>query len=372
MPPGPTIRPATPADRPAIAALIARIGFDDEVADAAPAAADLLPPNEAIPGLPGRTFEPGWVIEAEGRIAGSIENRIQPYVLGPEPVVAAAPSALVVEPAWRSLCAPLIDRYVRQPGVDLLLNTTATAAAAKLFTTFFRFRRPPGPSFAEVAFWITDGPAFAAYLARRRRDWWHRLARVLTPAAGAATWLRRPPPAWRRGAEVRSVGLEALDAGFDRLFAAIRTAKPDVLLARRDRAALQWRFSRVQRVGRLTLLEARRAGRLEGYLALGRYDQPRLGFRRLRVIDLMAQDDDQAVLQALLAGAHAVARRERVAVLEVVGLPAPIRALIATGRPLRRRMATDPYLFRPRRPDLEARLATEAGWYRTPIDGDAS
>jgi hypothetical protein len=370
---GPAIRTATPADRPAIAELIGRVGFDDDVGDAvaAPVAADLLPANADIPGLPGRAFEPGWVIEVEGRIAGSLENRIQPYVLGPDSLVAAAASAMIIEPPLRSLSMSLIDQYVRQPGIDLLLDTTATAAAARLFTTFFRFRQPPGPSFGEVAFWITDGPAFAHYLGRRRGGWWQRLAPALTPAAMAARLLRRPPTAWRRGAEIRLAPLETLDPGFDELFAAIRTAKPDVLLARRDRAGLQWRFARTAREGRLTLLEAHRAGRLDGYLALGRYDQPRLGFCRLRVIDLVARNDDAVVLKALLAAAHDVAKRQRVAVLEVVGLPTPIRTLIGTGRPLQRRMASNPYLFRALRPGLETRLAVEAAWYPTSIDGDA-
>lgn len=372
---GHTIRTATPADRPAIAALIARVGFDYDVSDATapgPLAADLLPANTDIPGLPGQAFEPGWVIEIEGRIAGSLENRIQPYVLGSDPLVAAAASAMIIEPPLRSLSAPLIDRYARQPGVDLLINTTATNAAARLFTTFFSFRRPPGPSFADVAFWITNGPAFARYLARRKGGWWQRLAPGLTPAALVAARLRRPPASWLGGIDVTAVPLEMLNPAFDQLFVAVCAAKPGVLLARRDRATLQWRFARLHRIGQLTLLEARRAGQLTGYLALGRYDQPGLGFHRLRVIDLLAQDDDQAVLKALLAGAHDLARRQRVAVLEVVGLPAPMRALIGTGRPLRRQMASDPYLFRPRRPGLETRLATETAWYPTSIDGDAS
>jgi hypothetical protein len=90
------------------------------------------------------------------------------------------------------------------------------------------------------------------------------------------------------------------------------------------------------------------------------------------VVDLFVADDDEGVVAELLGAATALARELGCHVLEVIGLPASLRAVAAGSRPLERRFPVHPWLFRAVDDELGETLSEPSVWYPTLFDGDSS
>jgi len=111
---------------------------------------------------------------------------------------------------------------------------------------------------------------------------------------------------------------------------------------------------------------------LEGYLILSREDEPGIGLKRSRIIDLFVANDDAETIDALLDAAYESSREQGCHVLESAGLPPDIGNLLFRRRPFTRTFPNYPYFHKPLAPELERRLAPEAAWYLTMYDGDSS
>ena len=67
----------------------------------------------------------GWVLVEQDRVVGYLANIVQQYVLDGRTLTAASAASLVVDPEFRGSSLQLYLAFVRQTGIQLLLNTTA-------------------------------------------------------------------------------------------------------------------------------------------------------------------------------------------------------------------------------------------------------
>lgn len=333
--------------------------------------------NPARPRM-GR-LSPGWVIEADGRIVGFFGNVLMRYQIGQQVLLAGAGTQLGVLAPYRDHTNALATAYFTQPGVDLILGTTTNEASGRVYRRFGCHPLPQN-DYQQINYWVLDAAAFIeAIVLRRLRQ--PRLARLsgslLGPfltafAAARSRDLRQRLP----GKPLSSLPVERVpfaDIGddFDQLWR--RKATQDGrLLACRTAADLRWHFRHSAETDALTILGCRKNGRLEGYLALIRETLPDLRLVRAKIADLFVVGDDQAVIDALLAGAAEVAQTAGCHLLEFQGFPRPIRERVLHYRPFIRRVPAFPFYYKACSPTLEDQLRSAAAWYPTPYDGDST
>ncbi len=142
------------------------------------------------------------------------------------------------------------------------------------------------------------------------------------------------------------------------------------LLGVRTAEALRWHFRQSPGARWAKAVCCRRAGRLAGYAIIMRLDSPELGLARIRIADLLAENDDGTVIDDLLWASYQQARREGVSVLELVGYPGGIRARFVRRKPYSRQLESWPYFYRAFATELQAGLRSEQAWYACPYDGD--
>ncbi len=315
----------------------------------------------------------GWVLEdAGGSVVGTFGNIPLIYEYGGRRLRAAAASAWAVDPRHRRGSLLLLGRFFQQKNVDLLLDTTADAPAAKAFEAF-KARRVPHPEYDQALFWPTRFRAFAAAVLRRR----HRMLGALAlPAAfvlrgldalrGWGSWRHLPASDPEVGTVV---ALNGFDARFDSLWAALRRRFPERLMAARDRATLEWHFRSARKP---LVLGLEKAGELTGYVVLIRRDRQEIGLRRLQVADLQVAGEDPAAVRTLIAAALRQAREDGIGVVEAIGFgPAKRQALISLS-PRRRRLPSWPFFYKATDPRRLPELDRVAAWDPSPYDGDAS
>lgn len=313
----------------------------------------------------------GFVLEADGGIAGFLGSLIQIFEFRGAPLRAATIWGFVVDPEARGGSMQLLRAFTRQPHVDLLLATTATVQVPEILS-LLKFQRLPVADYDVGLYWVTGARGLVA--SNLRRVGWPGWAAsaaggLLAPALWAETRLRARRPPGAAGVAIETLAPARAGAEFDALWQRVRESD-DRLALRRSAELLRWHFAPEGWEVAPVLLAARRDGELQGYAALVRADKTDNGLRRWQVADLLAVGDAPDVIRALLAAAHEHARRDGADMLEVFGMPASLRPLVLEGRPRTWPKASWPYLYKAKDAAIAEALRSPDAWYPTLIDGD--
>jgi len=324
------------------------------------------------PALEGRKVSRGWVLEAGGSVVGFVANVAQLYRHGDRILFAAAASGLLVAPAFRGSSLQLMVAFTTQPGVDLLLNTTAAPHVSKIME-FLKLTRIPQPDYDRSLYWVLRPVQFAA--AGLRKKGFSAISRPASVGLGPLLWMEgrlrgRGSASRSRDLELRTLDAVTIGAEFDSLWER-RVAERTGLLAVRDARTLRWHFAARSPTPPL-LIGAYRGTMLKGYLAVVRRDSPHLGLARALVADIFVERDDPLIVRALVSHAMVEARRGGAAMLEIVGFPARIREALWAYRPFELVNESWPFLYRASDPVLHRELGAERAWFASSFDGDGS
>ena len=369
----PVIREARHSDCERIGALMRRNGISENE----------LSTNEWVelwrdnPARPDDQSIPiGWVLEQAGNVVGYLGNIPLHYYYQGHRFLATVARGFAVDVEYRSQSLRLAAAFFSQKNVDLLLNTTANAAAGSVFQ-LCKAEKLPQPDYDKALFWIIDGKGFAGSVLRKR-GYGSALTALAGTVLSSALHIegrvrRRGPLVSAARCEVSVLEPRSIDEEFESFWQRTLAQRPQCLLADRSRRTLRWHFNNRSADARHTrFICARRSGDLVGYLALTRVDSPEIGLRRSRVADLVAEHDDPALIDALLCAALGQARADGSHILELVGFPARIRARCVAGQAYMRPFPVWQFWYKAVSTKLQESLRDEAAWYGSSYDGDAS
>jgi len=314
----------------------------------------------------------GWVCEnADGEIVGSVANIPLAYEFEGRPLVAATSRALVMDSAYRSHSVWLLSKFFSQSDVDLFVNTTVTAKAARLQEAFRALRVPLG-AWDRSAFWVTNYRAFTASLmARKGMAGMAGLTYPLSAGlfvrdslAGKALWARRNG--------VRPQFCNHFDERFDVFWERMRTQRAHHLLATRSRQVLDWHFRHSLASNKAWLLTVNKGDELSAYAILCRQDNPSYELQRMRLIDFQALAGQNELLRPIVAHALERCHDEGVHMLEAMGFSAEKQRVIDSTAPHYRELGAWRYFYKAKNEQLAHRLRDPEVWDPCCFDGDAS
>ncbi len=363
------IREVTNDDRESVNALLRR----HDMAGGALAADAWSSMWDGNPFDQGGTRPKGWVLDGPEGVCGYLGSIPFRYHFGGRQLVGAAAHAFAVDAQHRSHSLRLAAAFFLQPGVDLIINTTANAATMAIFQ-LCKAQRIPQPGYATALFWVADESGFSEALLRR----WG------TPAS-AAVAARALGPALKIESRLRSRGpvpaaarwqFETMTAGeigdeFDGLWRRWVAGHLTSLVADRSAAALRWHYKDRGTQRRAVIVCARDENGLQGFAALVRDDNPEIGLRRWRIADMMVLGDEPVLVDALVERSFRHAQLTACHVLEAVGFPAHIRARLVAGAPHERELPSWPFWYKAS-PAWSEALSDARVWYATSYDGDAT
>ena len=90
------------------------------------------------------------------------------------------------------------------------------------------------------------------------------------------------------------------------------------------------------------------------------------------VADMLARQDDPAIIRDLWAAAYEHAKRVGSDILEVSGFPHSVREVISQWKPYLIKFSGSPFYYRAADPILHKTLSDGIAWYATPFDGDTT
>ncbi len=319
----------------------------------------------------GREWWPiGWVLEADNKdIVGYIGNIPLLYELQGKTLLTATGRAFVVDAQHRSHSFLLLDRYFRQPKVDLHLNTTVNAQAVSAYAIFRALRVPVG-EWDQSAFWITHHRGFVKSLLKSRST---PLAGLLSFPISLAPRIRElfSPKKLKVDDGVRVEYGSHFDERFDAFWLELKKDNRH-LLAVRDRETLEWHFKHSLLRDRIWILTVGTTDRIEAYAIFFRDDNAKFDLKRMRLIDFQALNGGHHLLPSILAEALRRCRAEGIHMLEVIGYCPEKREVVDDVIPYRRRLPSWMYFYRTKNRELAEQLKTADVWDPSGFDGDSS
>ena len=314
----------------------------------------------------------GWVLDTAQGIVGYQGSVPLLYQFGGRTLVAATGTGLVIEPAYRARTIGLMASFYRQRGVDLLLMTFTIASVTELAKALHAKALAQHDN--KGLFWVLDAHQFTKALAAKF-DLGSGMAAVGTFLGSAvlrADALRRGPRRHLMN-EFKVTEIEVKDIGDE--FQALwkrKLAETPRLFADRSPASLRWHFTIPGSSSTASVLCCHRFGRLVGYAIVQHTIDRETGMRRSMLADILVEQDDSGVTEALLEAAHSNAVASGDHVFEVIGLPRHIRQILMRWNPYVRRYPTDLLIYKTTDQALARTLAEENAWYAGPLDGDTT
>lgn len=364
------LREATFADFEGIAKLKARSGI---VADSPENWNRLWKANPAL--VAGEQTRPiGWVLDAEGEIVGYLGNIALQCQYGERKLSAVATHGFCADPPYRGVSLSLASAFYRQKTVDFFVSSSAIEVTGKMALAF-KCAALPQPDYDTVLFWVLRPYSFGRILMQKLD-----LTPVLQPIGRAVVAFvvaadrlvrRRRPRFTSATLTVKGSNIDVLDKEIGELFAD-KLKEGTRFFADRSPEVLRWHFEIPGDRGSAHVLRCYENQKLQGYAVVRSDKDPRDGIRKSVIADLIARQDDPAVVKALWAAAYEHATAVGSDVLEVQGFPSQIREAATAWRPYRRKLPACPYYYRATDPVLHKALSDPSPWYACPFDGDAT
>ncbi len=311
----------------------------------------------------------GWVLETErGEIVGSIGNLPLDYEFRGRKLSAATAYGWVVDEAYRSYSVMVLNRFMRQPGIDLFVFTTVGDKAEPIYSSGFQLSRAPVGCWDRSIFWITNYRGFAKSALNHRKVSFGG-ALCYPAAAGIYAWdqLQARVPSSDPAYEIQLC--RQFDDRFEEYWQEIRR-KQRHLLPVRSRETLEWHFQHA--FSPTTILAILKESRFVGYAIFGRQDNTALGLKRVRIVDFQALEGHAPGFVSALTWMIARCRAEGIHVLEMMGdwLVRPDLPKIAA--PHQRTLSSWMYYYKAPDPQLAEALRDPGAWAPSSFDGDAS
>ena len=324
---------------------------------------------------PGTVERPiGWVLEADGAVVGYLGNISLRCWYGDQALSAVTAHGFVVDPPYRAVGLSLAAAFFRQKSVDLYVSTSAIEAVGKIALAF-KSAPLPQPDYDTVLFWVLQPYPFAQSLVTKL-NLSPALSRIGTAVGALAISTdkilrQRWPRSSASSLAVSEISPEQIGDDFQSLWAEKLRERPR-LFAERTPATLRWHFEIPGDIGLARVICCRQDGKLVGYAVVRSDTDPENGLRKSLIADLIARQDDPAVLRALWSAAYDYAKQAGSHVLEVQGFPPGVRQIFSDWKPYQRKLPACPYYYKATDPLLQQTLAGAAAWYACPFDGDAT
>lgn len=313
----------------------------------------------------------GWVLEDDGRMVGFFGNLPLAGSHNGKPVRIACASAWGIHPDYRDQTEAMCRAYFEQPNVDLLIVTSAIKPTARRFEQFDGAPIPQ-PNLSDIPYWIVDSWGFLRAAFRKKGQgktmaWVSGLLASVPLDFSMRIKGRRPYGALNH---ITPVGIDGIDAAFDDLWARKQKELTGRIVAVRDATALKWCFGLGSNHAETKLIRYDKDGSLRGYVAVVQENAPEIGLKRLKIADVLIENDDPDVARALFAAAYEYGIAKRCHVVEIIGLAPSLRALVGNHKPYSRSMPTQPFYYKVVNPALADAANDPEGWYISAFDGD--
>jgi hypothetical protein len=317
------------------------------------------------------TWPIGWVLETANReIVGTFSNIPLQYYLNRRLLRVATSRAWISDEAYRPYALLLLNEFYSQRRIDLFLCTSVSPASIPTVSAF-QSQKVPAGAWDRAGFWITHYPSFAASALLLKQI---PCAPLFQYPCALALWAKDhfAPHSFHGIRTSETAVCSAFNSQFDDFWEETQKLRSGILLADRSSAWLAWHFKDGISSGRAFAITLSKGQALYAYGIFHRKDEPKIGMRRLRLVDYQSLDGDPSLVKPILARAAQICREKKIDALEIVGWRLEPGDVIDQLAPHKRDLPCWRYWYKTNDAVLAERLSHPASWDPSTLDGDSS
>ena len=313
----------------------------------------------------------GWVLEHKHNIVGFFCNLPRLYYFRNKQIIISVASQWALEKKHRRKIHQLASAYFEQKNTDMLIATTANNSAGRIFK-YYGAQKIPQLDYEKILYWVVRPDKFihAGMVKKKFPQFFNSvISKMGFPVKRAIdTFKFHKPKGQKNGVTI--IDVKDIDEQFDDLWVR-KSSNYSGLLACRDSINLRWHFMNLTAEKKVNLLLSNK-GRLRGYgIVLGNKTQD-MKLRRLQIVDLFVENDDEMIVNDLLCAAYDFAVEKKYDILEWKGMPSQLRKIALQHWPLRRNILQWPLYYKIKSNEFLSKTISPNNWYVTPFDGDTT
>lgn len=316
----------------------------------------------------------GWILESDKKVVGFIGNIARAYSFRGREWIAGVARAFVVDELFRAHSLRLVASFFQQKGADLLIFSSANSESEAVYR-LARASCIPQQDYHNDLFWIVSPHSFSVSLLRKRgvgKFLSALISGIISPFLSLEMLLRRR---WANNSvsEIEIISPDEMTNEFDEFWSKLQRYHSDRLLSYRDRDSIAWQFSNeCANTRNPVIFTLRIDGLLAGYAIVTRVDSPKFNLKRMMITDLIVLDDDPDKIGNLIQDIYTYAKKQKMAMLQMVGFPSFVRSALKPLYPFMHTLPYTPFWYFVVNPELKDPLQNESAWYATTFDGDSS
>ena len=311
----------------------------------------------------------GWVLENESKkIVGVYLSLFMTYQLNGKNYKASIVNSWAVDYDYRKGSLNLFNCWHNQKNIDILVDNRRSERSARILSAF-KFKNLPAKDFQNVMYWVFDYSHFFKSIIKKKTKLSPGLL-VLVPALFFKIF-----DLFFRGNKIFKPKQNAVEFMlFDKMFDAFWHALPKTnqFISERNSASLKWHFERLIKSKRATILTLSKDNVLNGYIIIMRSDNPSIGLKRFKVVDLQVLPNNEDLILDLLINAIAYSKKQNIHVLELSGFGARVRNQALKTKPFIRKLSYSPFFYKLISQDLKTAFTEKVKWEASLYDGDTS
>ena len=309
----------------------------------------------------------GWVCENEqSEIVGSLGNVPLIYELNGREILTATSRALVADHAYRGYMFPIIRRFIRQPGAELIVDATSNSNSTPLHKAC-RFLPVPAGNWRKSTFWITNHKGFLVS-SLKKKHLPSSIRYLISPYSHVRELFFRKPSSGSHELQV----CKGFDERFEEFWIRLKQAHPQQLLANRSQKTLAWHFHYSLAQDETWIVAANDGASLAAYAVFQRQDNPEVDLKRVRLVDYQDLDGSCRFLESMLHWGLEQCSLREIHMLEAFGFAEKKQRVIDKFVPYTRELPSWLFYYKTINPTLAPALTQPDVWDPCHYDGDAS
>ena len=316
----------------------------------------------------------GWVLECDNYIVGYIGNIPRAYILNGKTWIAGVARSFVVDQEYRRHSLKLISEFFRQKEADLLIFSSANKLSSSIYK-MVKAKPIPQDSYDNDLFWIVSPSSFISSVLRKKgvsKKLSFLISYLISPFVLLENLLQNR---WAKvlNFEVEILSPDMLTSKIDKLWQKIKSNNPNKLLCFRDKHSILWQYNNDSSKKRNPLIfTLSRNKMISGYLIISEMDSIEFGLKRMIIDDLIVYDNNPNSILCLVKKAFLYAKKNKVDILQITGLPDNIREALKSTKPFSHKYSYTRFWYYVINQDLDKPLKKKSTWYASLFDGDSS
>tara|TARA_B100000029_G_scaffold515285_1_gene621533 strand:- start:469 stop:1566 length:1098 start_codon:yes stop_codon:yes gene_type:complete len=313
----------------------------------------------------------GWVLENEQkRIVGSLSNILKEYYYNNKKFFVACSHAWIVEDKFRLEAFALLKNFFSQKNIDVFMVTTANESTAKIWLRHDA-KKMPVSTYQNSMFFVLDLEKLICSFLKVKKIY---LGKIINKFIFYLSYvfLYKKINFWKSVNQPKNVIINTIiDNEFDVFWEDYKSEFKYKFLQSRSASWIRWHIQQKIEQNKAWINTVTENKKILGYAICLERNNPKIGLKRIVIIDLVSLQDNTEVYLSLIKGCVNESKKRGYHMIEAIGFKNSKNRIFSQFKTFNRKFPIFPFYYKIGKIVDKNFLNVEDAWDPSLIDGDS-